>query len=308
MPSQLDHIDADVLRALLERATVSTWIIDETETILFANAAATALTGYSPGELQGKPISILMEPALATAHAGYLRNFLDCGGPSTILGRVREFDILHRDGHSVPVELKAFALPEKMNGKQLFSAFISDNSMHKNTEAEMMRLARLDYLTHCLNRLGFMERAHQEVSRARRNQQALSLIVMDIDRFKRINDDHGHQAGDRVLIELVPALAKGLRSHDVFGRVGGEEFFILLPDTGLPTAATIAERLRQILACHKFEYKGTRIKATASFGCAELGADDNLDSLIQRVDRQMYAAKKAGRNRVVAEAGCSEVS
>jgi diguanylate cyclase (GGDEF)-like protein/PAS domain S-box-containing protein len=295
-----EPIEPRILKALLERATVSAWIVDETETILFVNSAAFELTGYAPDELVGQPISLLMQPGLAAEHADYIRGFLQRGGESQILGHVREFQMVHRNGQTVPIELKAFALPEARHGKRLFSAFISDNSGHKLVETEMARKAREDYLTGCLNRLGFMERARQELSRARRSGAALSLIVMDLDRFKRINDTHGHQGGDTVLADLLPALGDSLRAHDVFGRVGGEEFFILLPETDIGEAAAVAERFREALEGHAFLCNQRTVQVTASLGCAALRAEDDLDRLIQRADRRMYLAKNAGRNRVVA--------
>lgn len=300
MTASSEAIDLCVLHALLDRATASAWVIDETETILFVNDAARKLTGYAPADLIGRPVSLLMPPRLSDRHAGYIRDYLTRDDPaSNLLGEVREFEIMHRDGTMVPIELKAFALPETIGGKRLFSAFINDNTAHKSVEAEMTRMARQDYLTGCMNRLGFMERARQELSRARRSGRPLSLIVMDIDRFKRINDTYGHQGGDKVLADLLPALADSLRTHDVFGRVGGEEFFILLPETGIKEAVAVAERLRKSLEDHAFLCNGHSVSVTASLGCASLRADDDLDRLIQRADRRMYLAKNAGRNRVV---------
>lgn len=300
MSDSTETISTDVLRALFERATVSAWIIDADETILLANDAATELTGYTIEELVGKPVSMLMDPELGASHEEFIEEFLAHRGRSSILGRVREFNIVRKDGATVAIELKAFELPDAAGEKPLFGAFISDNTAHKNAEAEMARMARVDYLTHCLNRLGFMERARQELSRARRTGQPLSLIVMDIDRFKRINDKHGHQGGDKVLSDLMPALGNALRSHDVFGRVGGEEFYVLLPETDIAKAALVAERLRKALEDHAFICNGATVPVTASLGCATLGGDDDLDRLIQRADRRMYLAKNAGRNRVVA--------
>lgn len=300
MSDSTEIVTAEVMYALFERATVSAWIIDADETILLTNAAATELTGYAVEELIGQPMSKLMTPDLGSSHADFIRSFMARRGRSSILGRVREFEIVRKDGSTVAIELKAFALPDSPDGKALFGAFISDNTTHKSVEAEMTRAARQDYLTGCLNRLGFMERARQELSRARRTGHALSLIVMDLDRFKRVNDTHGHQGGDRVLAALRAALSDALRMHDLFGRVGGEEFFILLPETDIAEAAIVGERLREALEQHAFICNGTMVPVTASFGCASLRPEDDLDLLIQRADRRMYLAKNAGRNRVVA--------
>ena len=300
MSDSTEIITAEVMSALFDRATVSAWIIDADETILLVNDAAAELTGYAIEELTGQPVSMLMPPELGASHAEHIHSFLARRGRSSILGQVREFEILRKDGSAVDIELKAFELPGAPDGRPLFGAFISDNTAHKNVEAEMARMARKDYLAGCLNRLGFMERAHEELSRARRSGRMLSLIVMDIDRFKRINDSQGHQGGDKVLSELLVALGDTLRLHDVFGRVGGEEFFILLPETDISEAALVAERLRRALEQHAFICNGRTVPVTASFGCASLRADDDLDRLIQRADRRMYLAKNAGRNRVVA--------
>ena len=300
MPDSNRKISTEVLRALFERATVSAWIIDADETIVLANDAAAELTGYAAEELIGQPMSMLMAPELGLS----MPNTSACFSPA---GAVRASSVRCANSRScartvsfVPIELKAFALPESPAGKPLFGAFISDNTAHKNIENEMKRTARQDYLTGSLNRLGFMERARQEISRAGRSGRPLSLIVMDIDRFKRINDLHGHLGGDKVLAELLSALAGSLRAHDVFGRVGGEEFFILLPETDIAEAASVAERLRKALQQHAFICNGKTVPVTASLGCASLRADDDLDRLIQRADRRMYLAKNAGRNRVVA--------
>lgn len=299
MSDSTETISPRVLVDLFEQATTSAWIIDADETILMTNRAAAELTGYAVEELVGQPISLLMIPELAASHASYIDSYLSRPGLSSILEQAREFEIVRKDGRLIPIELKAFALPESPDGRPLFGAFISDNSAHKRIEDEMMRRARHDYLTGCLNRLGFMERARQELSRARRNHRPLSLIVMDIDHFKHINDTQGHQGGDKVLSELPAALAGSLREQDIFGRVGGEEFFIILPETGTAEAVLVAERLRMALADHAFVCNRTTVPVTASFGCGSLRADDDLDRLIQRADRRMYLAKHAGRNRVI---------
>lgn len=306
MPSRIKQIRPEILRAMLEQATISAWLIDAEEKILFTNDAAVGLTGYSVQELVGSPVSTFIDPGLGISHAAKVFSHAEHGGDSRILGQVQEFDIVRKDGSTVPIELKAFELPQTLCGQPLFGAFISDNSRHKKVEAEMARLARQDYLTGYLNRLGFMERAVQELSRARRSGQPLSLIVMDLDRFKLINDTHGHQGGDAVLAHLLPALADVLRTHDVFGRVGGEEFFILLPETDREAAVAVAERLRKALEDHVFDYNGARVAVTASLGCASLRASDDLDQLIQRADHRLYTAKRAGRNRVVAVDPASE--
>jgi diguanylate cyclase (GGDEF)-like protein/PAS domain S-box-containing protein len=292
-------IDAEVLHALLSEATVSVWVVDENETILFTNDAASTLTGYPRDELLHMRISDLMGEDIAAQHRGHIHRYLNrVGGESSTLGRTLEFDLVGRDGRTIPVELKAFDLHKRLAGRHLFGAVIADNRAHKAVEEEMRQLARLDHLTQCLNRLGFLDRAHQELSRARRLGHPLSLVVMDVDRFKQVNDHYGHQAGDRVLAELSRTVMRSLRSHDIFARVGGEEFHLMLPESDRKACMETAERLRASIAETTFGLNGASVRVTASFGCAQLRAADDLDALIRRADQRMYQAKNAGRDRV----------
>mgnify|MGYP006266355315 CR=1 FL=1 len=292
-------IDAEILRALLEQATVSAWVIAEDENILYANNAASVLSGYDREELVGMRISALMDGETGQRHCGSIRSYLQqAGGKSSVVGRSMEFDLLARNGRRIPVEFKAFDLYRRQGGRHLFGALISDNRAHKTVEHEMKQLARIDHLTQCLNRLGFLERAQQEISRSRRLGHPLSLVVMDIDRFKQVNDQHGHQAGDRVLADLSSGVLRALRSHDVVGRVGGEEFYLLLPESDRRACIDIAERLRADIAGRRVTINSSAVWVTASLGCAELRPDDELDTLIHRADHRMYEAKNAGRNRV----------
>jgi len=299
MAAPVRKISDEILRIMLEQASVSAWLIDADEKILFTNTAGAELTGYSLEELIGSPISMLMDAELRAVHADRVAEYAARGGDSGILGDVREFDLVRKDNSRLAIELVAFQMPKTLCGEPMFGAFVSDNTRHRDVEAKMARMARRDYLTGCMNRLGFMERAASELSRARRSGRPLSLLVMDLDHFKRINDTRGHLGGDAVLADLFPALTDALRAHDLIGRVGGEEFFVLLPETDCPEAEAVAERLRNALEAHAFYFNGTKIRLTASLGCASLRAGDDFDRLIHRADRRLYVAKRAGRNRVV---------
>lgn len=149
-----------------------------------------------------------------------------------------------------------------------------------------------DPLTGIPNRRFFEERLAEEVRRLRRRPGAAALLLVDVDRFKNVNDRHGHQAGDRVLQAVARALAAGLRESDVLARWGGEEFVILLPDTPLGAAGEIAERLRR-----RVMGAGCRPAVTVSIGLAAAAGDPGI--WLERADRALYGAKAAGRNRVV---------
>jgi len=170
------------------------------------------------------------------------------------------------------------------------------------THDELKRQAYYDYLTGLANRRYFMEQAQSELSRSSRYQEALSIIMMDIDHFKKVNDTHGHKAGDKVLEVLARISLETLRSIDIIGRIGGEEFAIILPNTDLYQAEEVAERLRTRLAQTPVELTtNSSIHFTASLGVTSYNSNEDisLDSLLNQADQALYQAKNQGRNRVV---------
>jgi diguanylate cyclase (GGDEF)-like protein len=157
------------------------------------------------------------------------------------------------------------------------------------------QMATTDALTGLLNRRGVEEAVTPHITRSRRMKTAMSFVLVDIDKFKDINDRHGHAIGDRVLGMVADAIKLNVRSTDLPARWGGEELLVCLPDTDLAGAVTLAEKLRTVIALIDAEARD--LKVTASFGCAELGGDD-FTVAIARADMQMYLAKAQGRNRV----------
>jgi len=165
---------------------------------------------------------------------------------------------------------------------------------------EIRELTITDPLTGCYNRRYLDERLREEVLRSQRSGRPLSVILTDIDHFKRINDTRGHAAGDRVLLGLAEILASEMRSQiDWVARFGGEEFVVLLPDTALDAAGRVAERLRLAVEATAFSHDGKEMSITASFGVAARGENDSAENLLKRADENLYRAKAAGRNTVV---------
>ncbi|MCE9663660.1 GGDEF domain-containing protein [Halomonas sp. M5N1S17] len=161
--------------------------------------------------------------------------------------------------------------------------------------------AATDSLTGCANRREFEARGLAEVERVKRSGAPLSFVTIDLDHFKQINDDHGHRAGDEVLRVFVKLAKMTLRPSDLVGRIGGEEFALILPDTSLEGAALIAERLRQLTEREVVTLAGTQIRFTVSLGVAQYGHDGGTyESVIDTADSRMYRAKQAGRNQVTA--------
>ena len=164
-------------------------------------------------------------------------------------------------------------------------------------EAEVRLQARTDDLTGLANRRALDEQLAHAFAAARRTQRAFAIVMVDVDRFKFINDTHGHAVGDATLVAFAGRLAAVLREPDGAYRYGGEEFCLLLADTDLAGARTLAERARERVM---LPFEGTMKALTASFGVAAWQPDDTPESLIHRADRALYAAKSGGRNRVEA--------
>jgi two-component system, cell cycle response regulator len=164
-------------------------------------------------------------------------------------------------------------------------------------EHELEQLAYRDELTGLANRRFAVRQLHAELSRARRHGQELAVVILDADRFKSLNDRHGHLAGDDVLRGLGERLRSRLREEDVVARFGGEEFLVILPDTGAEGAAAVAEDLRAAVAAEPFPVGRIALRLTVSAGYAAWDGED-LERLVARADRGLYAAKEAGRDCV----------
>jgi diguanylate cyclase (GGDEF)-like protein len=166
--------------------------------------------------------------------------------------------------------------------------------------AQLRELASTDALTGCANRRQFLEKLRNEMARATRYGGTLSVIALDLDHFKNINDTHGHGAGDDALKHFADLAQRLLRTQDTLGRTGGEEFAILLPDTNEAGAVILAERLREQLEHTALQYRGHAIPMTVSAGVAERRqATDTPEDILKRADEALYAAKGGGRNRVI---------
>lgn len=163
----------------------------------------------------------------------------------------------------------------------------------------LYRLATIDMLTGIYNRRSFMERLDTELIRQHRYQQALSMMMLDLDFFKRVNDQFGHAAGDLVLQDFTQKAKSCLRDIDLFGRVGGEEFVILLPSTDIEGAKVVAERIRILIESGYVQLEHNHYRYTVSIGVSQMVDGDTAKTFINRIDQAMYAAKNAGRNTVV---------
>lgn len=169
----------------------------------------------------------------------------------------------------------------------------------RKLNADLERLAMIDPLTAVANRRYFYQRAAIEIEAAHRRRSPLACLMLDIDFFKSVNDAHGHAAGDQVLKRVAEIVSAGIRPYDLLGRLGGEEFGVLLPDADPATAATIAERLRLAVSASPALVDGVALPVTVSIGVSILASEDGaIDPLLDRADRALYEAKNAGRDCV----------
>jgi len=164
------------------------------------------------------------------------------------------------------------------------------------------RLVREDQLTRALNRRGLEDALKLEVARAARTDSPLCIAMIDIDNFKSLNDAHGHQAGDKVLVHLVDIIQDTLRTNDLIGRYGGEEFLVLLPGSPLEAACEVMQRLQSQLAQKPVVWENQELRVTFSVGVATLRPAETEPALIGRADKALYQAKSNGKNCVVTAA------
>jgi diguanylate cyclase (GGDEF)-like protein len=183
-------------------------------------------------------------------------------------------------------------------GRTIFK-FLSGNNIENAYHEEIYRLTTVDGLTQIYNKRYFLETLEREISRAHRYHRDLSLIMFDIDYFKKVNDTHGHLAGDAVLKQLASVLKARIRREDIMARYGGEEFAIILPEIGVSNAVTFAEKVRKLIERTAFKFEDQNIPVTVSIGVAAVGPgiQTALD-FIKVADDRLYQAKIEGRNRV----------
>jgi diguanylate cyclase (GGDEF)-like protein/PAS domain S-box-containing protein len=191
----------------------------------------------------------------------------------------------------------------EFEGAPTLLAGITDITAQKRLEEKLREIAMQDELTGLYNRRHFLELAESEIGRSRRTGAPLSVAMLDIDHFKRVNDFFGHAAGDNVLKELARAMRETLRGSDVPARYGGEEFVVLLTDTTLEGAMAVTERVRERVGRTEVALGHGRVaRITLSAGVAELGQGERLEALLERADVALYRAKAEGRDRIMSSA------
>ncbi|WP_240725236.1 sensor domain-containing diguanylate cyclase [Mangrovimicrobium sediminis] len=290
-------------RELFEDSQDVIFLADIEGHILDVSPSCEALLGYRPEEI------VAMENLDQLGERSERRRMFDIvANEGSTLDFITRLN--HRDGYGVPVSVAATQRRDE-NGRLIgFQGYVRNLSDRFEAQEQRQRaerleqIATLDPLTRCFNRRYFQDASTREIARAGRQGSDLSLILFDLDHFKRINDTHGHATGDKVLISIARLVNSKIRSSDVLARYGGEEFVVMLPETQVDQALQRAEDLRAQVESVVIETtKGERIGVTVSLGVAQWQRGESLTDLLERADRALYVAKKAGRNLArVAEA------
>lgn len=252
------------------------------------NSSFERSTGWLSEEWIGKPFPAIVHPDDQPLMLDLFQRLLS----GETIGSA-ELRILTKSGSYMDFEVNS-SMSHDGTQSTVFG-ILRDITERKRAEEQVHRFATLDSLTGILNRREFTRITESEIERARRYGTPLTLLMYDLDRFKRVNDNFGHDVGDYVLQTVVQVVNENMRNTDVAGRWGGEEFMVLLLQTDLDSGRKVAEKLRQAIEQFTFDKVG---QVTASFGVTQFLPEDDVGSLSKRVDEALYEAKQRGRNRV----------
>lgn len=316
------------LRSILITANDVIITTDQQGIILSANPAAKRDFGFAEHELVGKSITSIMADNMRDKHNEYMQSYLH-NNKAGMVGRTLEVEGQRKDGTLFPIEITVSEA--HINNRSFFTGIIRDISTRKSNETrlqetmrdlkfakhnlelanselkhsniELLDQSQHDELTQLANRRFLMTTLHHEWYRCQRNQQPLSLIILDIDFFKAFNDHYGHQEGDDCLVKISQALSNSLsRSSDFIARYGGEEFIAVIPETDLDGAQNLAEKMRQatidLAIPHTNSDVADYVTVSAGVACMYPKHTANCDMLISMADQALYQAKSKSRNNV----------
>ena len=280
---------------LFEINAIPQMVVNGERVIVRVNKKFIKLFGYSSNEVLGQQTSLLT-PSMEK-YEEYRKHFIQ-----TKEGIIKSEELEYRKKDGTLFWVKLEGNPILKNAKEILIlwSFI-DITKEVNYRKALEKMASTDPLTSLYNRRYFRELASTVLKFAMHNKLICSIIMIDIDKFKRINDAYGHQAGDEVIKDTANILKNNLREGDILSRWGGEEFVIILPRTELAEALNIAEKLRRIIELHSVDIFGMKnIHFTVSLGVSAGKTDESLDldSLLNKADKALYTAKEKGRNRV----------
>ena len=261
--------------------------------IVYVNDAFTRVTGYTAAEAVGRSPRFLQGEKTSSRARARMRKDLVNGHASRT--RILNYG---KYGDAYWIDISIIPLYDAAGRLTHFAAIERDVTAEVLREERLREAAETDHLTGLLNRKAFERELGRELGRVARYGERLSLLLFDLDHFKRVNDAHGHAAGDQVLHAIADHCRSHFRDQDVLVRLGGEEFAVLLPETGGAGARRVAERFRGLVESSPVSADGASVHVTVSVGVTAAVAGDDPEALIRRADEAMYRAKAEGRNRV----------
>jgi diguanylate cyclase (GGDEF)-like protein/PAS domain S-box-containing protein len=291
-------------RELLDSLEDGVYFVDRDRRLLFWNKAAEQLTGFARSEIVGRgcPDNILCH---ADAN-GHLRCSNGCPLEQVMTtGKPDQVDVFlhHKDGHRVPVRVKVAPILDAQ-GRAVGAMEVFNDRSARIEQAERIkeleRLALVDELTRLPNRRHFDDHLSNRLAEFQRHGRPFGLLMMDVDLFKQVNDEHGHKIGDAILRLVARTLDASCRAFDIVARWGGEEFAAIILHVDARQLVLVAEKFRAMVAASGLRLPGQSIGVTISIGAAAAQADDSAETLVKRADQALYEAKRLGRNRVCA--------
>jgi len=283
------------LADVIENSPAATYVKNREGRYLLVNRMYEEVTGLSRAQTLGKTDADIFPATMAESYRQVDKEVMATG--RTIEA---EEALVDARGETCFLSIK---FPTRNTAGEItgICGISTDITQIKHYQKELERLSRFDELTNLYNRRHFMTLARHELNRGKRYGGKISVMMIDIDHFKRVNDNHGHRTGDIVLAAIASQISQALRDTDIAGRLGGEEFSVVLPETELGNAILVAERLRQQVAAGAIDIgSGNTLNCTLSIGVADwTDKTEDVEKLLHRADQALYEAKNSGRNKVV---------
>ncbi|MGV3664798.1 MAG: sensor domain-containing diguanylate cyclase [Leptospira bouyouniensis] len=300
----MNDINTSVLsKEIVSQSIDSIVVLDTNQKILFSNLALQTLTGYTEDELKGKTFSFLFPPN-EKGEQSSIESFVSSNEAHYIAGFLKELELITKPKGTIPVEIRAFTIQNE--NIEYYAAIIRDVRERRRLEEQknvlinsLKRLAYMDELTMLPNRRSFADTLQKTIATVKRRNRESVLAVMDIDHFKVINDTYGHDIGDLVLKKMANIFVDCLREEDTVGRLGGEEFGCILPDTTTEGATIVLDRLRESVETHRFFiFDNYYLNITLSIGFTKVHPIQKPEEILKFADIALYQAKNNGRNRI----------
>ncbi|MDF2177342.1 sensor domain-containing diguanylate cyclase [Aliiglaciecola sp. CAU 1673] len=293
-------VSIPLCKNMLEALPDATMVVDHQGQIVMFNSQISDLFGYTKEELIGQGVSMLVPVSARNEHGKYVAEYLkdpvrrNMGNLMSLSGR-------HKDGRLIPVDI--MLSPFEFEDKPWVICSIRDMTTFRQTQEALTQalsreklLARIDSLTGVGNRRAFHEAAKHEIERSERYQRPFTAVYMDVDNFKQVNDEFGHDCGDRLLQRVTSITQLCLRQTDFLARLGGDEFGILLPETNLEEARKVIDRIRQELLREMRQYDWQVTFSIGVLVCTS--CPETVDEMLKRVDELMYGVKRSGKDAV----------